>query len=210
MARPERGGELLPGASGSDAGHGHGLRQDTRGVAAALLALLGLEAALLVALAASAQPGDPPEPDPLPEVRYLSEVIRNAWDTAAEAAEETGATPELEYIVWCEGGRRKQHLDAGITAIGENEMKVYTYIATEETEVIATARALEKAVRRGKLYWRAKEGTHAEERAYRKFCKWESRYFGEARKLGLSFDCAYNLLDRELDFHLPVTGYWSV
>lgn len=36
--------------------------------------------------------------------RDLSEVIRNVWDTAAEVAEETGATPELEYIVWCEGG----------------------------------------------------------------------------------------------------------
>ena len=89
-------------------------------------------------------------------------------------------------------------------------MKVYTNIATEETEAIATAQALEKAVRWGKLYRRAKEGTHAEERAYRKFCKWESRYFDEARKLGLSFDCAYNLLARELDFHLPVTEYWRV
>lgn len=44
-------------------------RDGLRTVEAALLALLGLEAALPVALVASAQPGDPPEPDPLPEVR---------------------------------------------------------------------------------------------------------------------------------------------
>ena len=44
-------------------------RDGLRAVAAALLALLGLEAALLVALVASAQPGDPPGPEPMPEVR---------------------------------------------------------------------------------------------------------------------------------------------
>lgn len=44
-------------------------RDGLRTVAAALLALLGLEAALLVALVASAQPSDPPEPDPPLEVR---------------------------------------------------------------------------------------------------------------------------------------------
>ena len=44
-------------------------RDGLRTVASALLALLGLEAALLVALVASAQPSDPPEPDPLLEVR---------------------------------------------------------------------------------------------------------------------------------------------
>ena len=44
-------------------------RDGLRTVAAALLALLLLELAAIAAPVASAQPGDPPEPDPLPEVR---------------------------------------------------------------------------------------------------------------------------------------------
>lgn len=44
-------------------------------VAAALLVLLGLEATLLVAMVASAQPGDQPGPGPVPEVRDRAPTV---------------------------------------------------------------------------------------------------------------------------------------
>ena len=100
-----------------------------RTVAAALLALLGLEAALLVALVASAQPGDPPGPDPLPEVRdrtphvvtYVGAECPVRGHQAIATTEEIVCNNELypEYGRVQENGNEYPGVDEYLREMGE-------------------------------------------------------------------------------------------
>lgn len=72
-------------------------------VAVALLALLGLEAALLVALVASAQPGDPP--DPGPEVRDRRGIVcdNELRPGCGRVQEDGNECPEVDECLWGTG-----------------------------------------------------------------------------------------------------------
>lgn len=104
-------------------------RDGLRTVAAALLALLGLEAALLVALVASAQPSDPPEPDPLLEVRdrtphvvtYVDAECPVCGHPAISTTEEIVCNNELcpEYGRVQEIGNEYPEVDECLREMGE-------------------------------------------------------------------------------------------
>lgn len=104
-------------------------RDGLRAVAAALLALLGLEAALLVALVGSSQPGDLPDREPVPEVRdrtphvvtYVDAECPVCGHPAISTTEETVCNNKLcpEYGRAQENGNEYPEVDEYLREMGE-------------------------------------------------------------------------------------------